>query len=99
MAGSRGLEARGGRAPKLPHPAAKGTRELPGAFPYLRPVFLGSMIPGQLITFLGAFWGASMDGKPFLFRKDREALATRAGEIKLAREQWRCPKCRIVFFR
>jgi hypothetical protein len=26
------------------------------------------------------------------------ALTTRAGEIKLRREQWRCPKCRIVFF-
>jgi hypothetical protein len=25
-------------------------------------------------------------------------LTTRAGEIKLAREQWRCQKCRIVFF-
>jgi hypothetical protein len=25
-------------------------------------------------------------------------LTTRAGEIKLQREQWRCPKCRIVFF-
>lgn len=25
-------------------------------------------------------------------------LTTRAGEIKLQREQWRCQKCRIVFF-
>ncbi|SRR5579871_637447 len=25
-------------------------------------------------------------------------LTTRAGEIKLQRQQWRCPKCRIVFF-
>lgn len=25
-------------------------------------------------------------------------LTTRAGEIKLQREQWRCPKCRILFF-
>ena len=25
-------------------------------------------------------------------------LTTRAGEIKLGREQWRCPKCRILFF-
>jgi hypothetical protein len=25
-------------------------------------------------------------------------LTTRAGEVKLRREQWRCPKCRIVFF-
>jgi hypothetical protein len=25
-------------------------------------------------------------------------LTTRAGEIKLEREQWRCPKCRILFF-
>jgi hypothetical protein len=25
-------------------------------------------------------------------------LTTRAGEIKLWREQWRCKKCRIVFF-
>jgi transposase len=25
-------------------------------------------------------------------------LTTRAGEIQLRREQWRCPKCRIVFF-
>lgn len=25
-------------------------------------------------------------------------LTTRAGEIKLRREQWRCPKCRVVFF-
>jgi hypothetical protein len=25
-------------------------------------------------------------------------LTTRAGEVKLQREQWRCRKCRIVFF-
>jgi hypothetical protein len=25
-------------------------------------------------------------------------LTTRAGEVKLQREQWHCPKCRIVFF-
>ena len=25
-------------------------------------------------------------------------LTTRAGEVTLRREQWRCPKCRIVFF-
>jgi hypothetical protein len=25
-------------------------------------------------------------------------LTTRAGEVKLRRVQWRCPKCRIVFF-
>jgi len=25
-------------------------------------------------------------------------LTTRAGEVKLQREQWRCQKCRIVFF-
>ena len=25
-------------------------------------------------------------------------LTTRAGEVKLQREQWRCKKCRIVFF-
>lgn len=25
-------------------------------------------------------------------------LTTRAGEIKLTREQWRCPRCRILFF-
>ena len=25
-------------------------------------------------------------------------LTTRAGEIKLRREQWRCKKCRVVFF-
>ena len=25
-------------------------------------------------------------------------LTTRAGEVKLRREQWRCKKCRIVFF-
>jgi len=25
-------------------------------------------------------------------------LTTRAGEIKVRREQWRCPKCRVVFF-
>jgi len=25
-------------------------------------------------------------------------LTTRAGAIKLQREQWRCPKCRVVFF-
>jgi hypothetical protein len=25
-------------------------------------------------------------------------LTTRAGEIKLRREQWRCGKCRVVFF-
>jgi hypothetical protein len=25
-------------------------------------------------------------------------LTTRAGEIKLRREQWRCPQCRILFF-
>lgn len=25
-------------------------------------------------------------------------LTTRAGEVKLRREQWRCRKCRIVFF-
>jgi uncharacterized protein with PIN domain len=25
-------------------------------------------------------------------------LTTRAGEIKLQREQWRCQKCRILFF-
>jgi hypothetical protein len=25
-------------------------------------------------------------------------LTTRAGEVKLRREQWRCPKCRILFF-
>jgi hypothetical protein len=25
-------------------------------------------------------------------------LTTRAGEIKLQRQQWRCKKCRIVFF-
>jgi hypothetical protein len=25
-------------------------------------------------------------------------LTTRAGEVKLRREQWHCPKCRIVFF-
>jgi hypothetical protein len=25
-------------------------------------------------------------------------LTTRAGEVKLQREQWRCVKCRIVFF-
>lgn len=25
-------------------------------------------------------------------------LTTRAGEIKLRREQWRCAKCRVVFF-
>jgi ribosomal protein L37AE/L43A len=25
-------------------------------------------------------------------------LTTRAGEIKLRREQWRCQKCRVVFF-
>ena len=25
-------------------------------------------------------------------------LTTRAGEIKLQREQWRCKKCRVVFF-
>lgn len=25
-------------------------------------------------------------------------LTTRAGEIQLRREQWRCPKCRILFF-
>ena len=25
-------------------------------------------------------------------------LTTRAGEITLRREQWRCPKCRVVFF-
>jgi hypothetical protein len=25
-------------------------------------------------------------------------LTTRAGEVKLRRAQWRCPKCRIVFF-
>jgi hypothetical protein len=26
------------------------------------------------------------------------ALTTRAGEIKLRRQQWRCKKCRIIFF-
>jgi len=25
-------------------------------------------------------------------------LTTRAGEVQLRREQWRCPQCRIVFF-
>jgi transposase len=25
-------------------------------------------------------------------------LTTRAGEIKLRREQWRCKKCRVIFF-
>ena len=25
-------------------------------------------------------------------------LTTRAGEITLRRQQWRCPKCRVVFF-
>jgi ribosomal protein L37AE/L43A len=25
-------------------------------------------------------------------------LTTRAGEVKLRRQQWRCPKCRIGFF-
>src|SRR5215470_13789398 len=39
--------------------------------------------PGQRVT------------KPHL--QERE-LTSRAGEIKLQREQWRCPKCRIVFF-
>jgi hypothetical protein len=29
--------------------------------------------------------------------QERE-LTTRAGEIKLRRQQWRCPKCRVVFF-
>lgn len=29
--------------------------------------------------------------------QERE-LTTRAGEVKLWREQWRCQKCRIVFF-
>src|SRR5207249_274774 len=38
------------------------------------PVFSVSMIPRQLITFLGTFGGAAMEGRPFLRRKDREAL-------------------------
>ena len=25
-------------------------------------------------------------------------LTTRVGEVKLRREQWRCPKCRVLFF-
>lgn len=33
--------------------------------------------------------------KPQLQQRE---LTTRAGEIKLQREQWRCKKCRIVFF-
>jgi len=28
---------------------------------------------------------------------DRE-LRTRAGDVRLERERWRCPKCRILFF-
>jgi hypothetical protein len=35
--------------------------------------------------------------KPSAKLPERE-LTTRAGEIKLARQQWRCKKCRIVFF-
>jgi len=31
-------------------------------------------------------------------RLPERELTTRAGEIKLKREQWRCKKCRIVFF-
>ena len=33
--------------------------------------------------------------KPQLSERE---LTTRAGEIKLQREQWRCQKCRILFF-
>src|SRR5262249_18801218 len=157
-----------------------------GAFPFLRPVFSVSMIPLQLIAFVGPFGGVAMEGRPFLHRKEREALrerwlqragrafermfgeanqdqlvtfteredmacllgkelaaflleehaaadsqvrpsekrapgcpkcqqpavrvtpadeaflerelTTRAGEVKLRRQQWRCKKCRIVFF-
>jgi hypothetical protein len=159
---------------------------LAGAFPFLRRVFPGSMISGQLIVVSGHFGGAAMEGWSLLRRKDREALrerwllragkafermfgkdnqeqlvtfteredmacllgkelmaflleehlaadgqvrpakirpprcpkceqpatrvtepkadlperplTTRAGDIKLRREQWRCGKCRIVFF-
>jgi len=35
--------------------------------------------------------------KPTEKLPERE-LTTRAGEIKVRREQWRCKKCRIVFF-
>src|SRR5438132_12051564 len=49
----------------------------PGAFPFLRRVFCGSMIPYRLVTFLPAFGGAAMEGRPFLRRKDREALRER----------------------
>jgi hypothetical protein len=48
-----------------------------GAFPFLRPPFSVSMIPGQLLTFLDPFGGAAMEGRPFLRRKDREALRER----------------------
>ena len=29
---------------------------------------------------------------------DERELTTRVGEVKLRRQQWRCPKCRILFF-
>jgi len=35
--------------------------------------------------------------KPNATLPDRE-LTTRVGEIKIQREQWRCKKCRILFF-
>jgi hypothetical protein len=48
-----------------------------GVFPFLRRVFSVSMIPSQLLTFLNPFGGAAMEGRPFLRRKDREALRER----------------------
>src|SRR5439155_5786628 len=48
-----------------------------GAFPFLRRVFLGTIIAGQLIRVSGNFGGAAMEGRSILRRKDREALRER----------------------
>src|SRR5262245_39229566 len=56
--------------------AARARTDL-GAFPFLRPIFAGSMIPGQLLTLFQDFGGTAMEGRSFLRRKDREALRER----------------------
>src|SRR5437773_2495416 len=57
-------------------PASNGSAGT-GAFPFLRRVFSTTIVSRQLPTFLRLFGGATMAGRSFLRRKDREALRER----------------------